>query len=163
MVWQEFQRKASVTMFSGKVEVRLLLPNDISWGRLNDINGLLLRQHSKAVAVRQAELVSFTEKEKVVVAWLDDRIVGVGVLFFRPCLTFSYGEIRHVEVEKDIFDSLVTKKRIVEELFEHARAITKISRVLISVHEDDVDLAAVLEALGLKAESKLRYRLIIKR
>ncbi len=141
-------------MFVGSVQVREPQSHEITFQVVSDINELLRQQH-RGAGVSGDVLRRHTQRAKVAVAWLDDRVVGVGSLVKVHCLTHTFGSMHNLIIQKNL-NVLSIGIRIIKTLLDDPRGMEFFEA---GVWFQDEEMLKILDALGFKEKPRSRYRL----
>ncbi|MDO8594923.1 MAG: hypothetical protein Q7R93_05460 [bacterium] len=150
----------SFYMPDGKIEVEVFGQKRITQRVINDINDLLIMQHSKADLTNEKELREHLKRSKLAVAWQDDdRVVAMGVLCRTYPISHWFGGIHNL-IFRPSYDVRSICPRIVNLLIKD---IYDLEYVDARVAKKDEDIIAVLQSIGFKEKIKSLYRLRFKR
>lgn len=143
-------------MFSGQIDVRRLLPNEIkkNWHVVADINYLLRQQHGGAIKIEEETLLANLKQSKVVVAWKDDRVVGVGQLVKVPVLSHSFASIHNLVIRRGT-EVTSTGSQIVNLL---TADLSCAEFVEAGAWDTDCDLINILTVAGFRKRDKHTFR-----
>lgn len=141
----------------GSIEVKMLLPKQVTPQVVEDINFLLRRQHSDAKHLEGYILLEHMGKSKVAVAWLGERVVGMGVLVRVHCVSHTFGSIHNLIIRESV-DALSVGARIIKLLTED---LYDVEFVEAGVWLQDEEMVKILEAFGFEEKPRSRYRLKI--
>lgn len=141
-------------MFSEKTTVRLLRPNEVcSINTIGQINLILRQRHSKAGRIDAKALFDHVRNSRVVVAFCDDGVVGIGQLSRVSTLSYTYFAVHNLAVLRGI-----GKEVGIGLLDKLIKEVDGGSFIEAGVLPDDSYGIAVLTAFGFKQKAKLRFR-----
>ena len=140
-------------MASRKIIVRTLLRKDVDDQLVDDINALLKQQHSKAFECDKNEILDGLNHVHTVVAFKNNRVVGMGDLHFLRCKSHIFASVHNLVVKDDL-DVTKIGTLIVREMRDYISP-----EQFIYIHVEPKDpIIPHLEKLGFERNRKIRYK-----